>query len=508
MNLKSSTLLLWLCLAVPPVLATDTTTQAAITVDELEQVYDGAPKVPSATTDPPGLPVRWEFIKPVFDRIQNPLFLSYISISLIGNNTCALGDFVQLGGTARHLEAVDVVLVTWAKASQFPDLATADPTGWDHPVTLTIYDYNETTSEFTFLSEVTQDIHVPWRPLTRADGSPYPYNGYAFIAHFDFPPGITLPDKTMLMVSYNTKRSGFEPIGEPGPYDQLNVAVGGRSPTVGSDVDPNALLWVKSPTEWYYPAESAPPPMFRVFASDETPPVDAGVWPARAIVDDPNYAGVAGATFTVLPATAMVQLEDLKQVADGTAKPATVVTDPPSLPANVTYNGSRYAPSRLGTYAVHAEVADPNYTGSADGTLIVGHNLESWMNQWTEDEVIPPETAGPENDPDHDGIVNLLEYAFGLDPSSGTHPTEFPGTPGIELQNGEFSLVFRKNRLATDLSFVIETATTLDDPAAWTPATFSESTISSENWVDTIRARISLPPDTPRIFARVRVNRN
>jgi hypothetical protein len=265
---------------------------------------------------------------------------------------------------------------------------------------------------------------------------------------------------------------------------------------------------VKNPTEWYYPAESAPPPMFRVFASDETPPVDAGVWPARAIVNDPNYAGVASAMFTVLPATATVQLVDLKQVADGAAKPAAVVTDPPSLPTKVTYNGSRYAPSRLGTYAVHAEVANPNYTGSADGTLIVGHSLESWMNQWTENGAIPPETTGSEDDPDHDGIVNLLEYAFGLDPSSGTRPAEFPRTPEIEFQNGEFSLVFRKNRLATDLSFVVETATTLDNPEAWSTATFSESTISSENWVDTVRAIISLPPGTPRIFARIRVNRN
>ena len=37
----------------------------------------------------------------------------------------------------------------------------------------------------------------------------------------------------------------------------------------------------------------------------------------------------------------------------------------------VTYNGSIEQPVKAGSYAVYAEVTDPNYTGSAAGTLVI-----------------------------------------------------------------------------------------------------------------------------------------
>jgi hypothetical protein len=81
------------------------------------------------------------------------------------------------------------------------------------------------------------------------------------------------------------------------------------------------------------------------------------------------------ATFTAsaIPATATVTIDSasLSQVYDRTAKTVLVLTNPPELPVDVTYNGSFTRPINAGSYSVVATVIGPNYTGSASGTLTV-----------------------------------------------------------------------------------------------------------------------------------------
>ncbi len=76
-------------------------------------------------------------------------------------------------------------------------------------------------------------------------------------------------------------------------------------------------------------------------------------------------------SFTVTPAAATVALTNLSQTYDGTPKSATVTTTPSGLSTSVTYNGSATAPTNAGSYAVVATITDPNYTGSASGTLVI-----------------------------------------------------------------------------------------------------------------------------------------
>ncbi|MFT3870949.1 MAG: rhamnogalacturonan lyase B N-terminal domain-containing protein [Nibricoccus sp.] len=56
---------------------------------------------------------------------------------------------------------------------------------------------------------------------------------------------------------------------------------------------------------------------------------------------------------------------------DGTAKTPVITTNPPGLPVTFTYNGNSIPPTLPGTYEVVATVADPNYTGSVTGTLVI-----------------------------------------------------------------------------------------------------------------------------------------
>ncbi len=79
----------------------------------------------------------------------------------------------------------------------------------------------------------------------------------------------------------------------------------------------------------------------------------------------------ATVSLTVNKAAATVTLGALSQTYSGTAKSATVTTNPAGLSSTITYAGSATAPTAAGTYAVVATISDANYTGSATGTLTI-----------------------------------------------------------------------------------------------------------------------------------------
>jgi hypothetical protein len=77
--------------------------------------------------------------------------------------------------------------------------------------------------------------------------------------------------------------------------------------------------------------------------------------------------------------------------------------------------------------------------------------------------------AGDTADPDHDGVMNLLEYAFATDPNVA-NPNSFNGN----LAGGQFQLNFPRNTSAGDITFVLQTSGTL---AAWSDLmTFTAAT--------------------------------
>lgn len=100
-------------------------------------------------------------------------------------------------------------------------------------------------------------------------------------------------------------------------------------------------------------------------------PVNAGSYAIAATVDDPNYTGGATGTLVVSKAAATITLGGLSHVYDGTAKAATVATAPAGVAFTLTYDGSAAAPTNAGSYSVAVTVNEPNYTGSAAGTLVI-----------------------------------------------------------------------------------------------------------------------------------------
>jgi hypothetical protein len=496
---------------------------ATVTLDNLSQTYNGGGKTPSVVTEPAGLGVSWRFVDPtagppqpvtetVFRNVPNTLALSYSSIGFSATSTWGLGDYVQVAGTARNLESVDVVMVTWAKAANYPVEAAADASGWRHPITLRIYDMNA-SGVLGYKGEITREIFVPWRPLTLPNGSSYPYKGYAFAAHFDFSSGLVLPERPVIMVAYDTQSAGFEPIGSPGPYNELNVALGG-SPTIGSDMNSSGVLWVRSASIWTYPAVDVPgSPMFTVKTNripepgTAEPPVDAGSWQATATITAPGYEGSATGTLVIGKAAATITLGNLTAVCDGSAKPVSVTTEPAGLTVAVTYDGAQEAPQAKGKYVVSAVVEDTNYHGTNTGELWLGNNLASWLNAWVVNGNIDAGATGDNDDPDGDGLSNMLEYGLGLDPSSATPNLPGEGAPQVAYDNGQLSLIYRKNLTATDLEFKVESTTRLGGAEAWSVAATADTVIASEGLVQTIRATLAVDPGDTQRFVRLRVVR-
>ena len=100
-------------------------------------------------------------------------------------------------------------------------------------------------------------------------------------------------------------------------------------------------------------------------------------------------------------------------------------------------------------------------------------------------------------DPDGDGIVNLLEYAF------SHNPLTFDEPPSLGFGGAELSLTYRFNLLAPDLTYVVQKST---DAANWQPALPVDEIISDNGAVRVIRAHVPIGGEAST-FLRLRVTR-
>ncbi|TAE77025.1 MAG: hypothetical protein EAZ84_05645 [Verrucomicrobia bacterium] len=121
--------------------------------------------------------------------------------------------------------------------------------------------------------------------------------------------------------------------------------------------------------------------------------------------------------------------------------------------------------------------------------------------------------SGQEADPDHDGIVNLMEYALGGDPLSGATSTSsgISQLPVIEESSGMISFSFpeRSDALQRGLSYLVESSTDLVD-APWSATLPAGSTSSSTPFVPAVAGFVKRSISWPiagesRRFLRLRV---
>jgi hypothetical protein len=190
----------------------------------------------------------------VFDAsVGTPLPGNVPSQPFQAQQTAEFGDAVHLSGSNRVLQSATVTMSDWALASDYPDLGTS----WTHPITFNVYTLNASGTEpGTLLGTVTQDFEIPWRPV--ADPTHCPaiptqwystadakcYNGFAFNITFDLS-GITVPVPNDIVygIAYNTNTWGTPPIGQPGPYESLNVGLNSSATATAGDIDTGSVFW-------------------------------------------------------------------------------------------------------------------------------------------------------------------------------------------------------------------------------------------------------------------------
>ncbi|MBE0607952.1 MAG: hypothetical protein IH609_01090 [Dehalococcoidia bacterium] len=194
----------------------------------------------------------------VYDAIPNPLPPSLPSLGFQATQTAEFGDYVQFDGSGPLASEATVTMVTWAYAStyQADPLYNTDATGWDHSITLNLYSVvtpESTPTLGALIGTRTQAFHIPWRPepSTECTGNRW-YdadsdtcsNGYAFNITFDLSSlSLALPNEIIYGIAYNTNTWGYAPINLHGPYESLNVGLNDTEPTIGTDVELDALFW-------------------------------------------------------------------------------------------------------------------------------------------------------------------------------------------------------------------------------------------------------------------------
>jgi len=102
-----------------------------------------------------------------------------------------------------------------------------------------------------------------------------------------------------------------------------------------------------------------------------------------------NAAPDVAQPLTVNKAAAVVTLGSLNTTYDGTPKEATATTVPAGLNVGLTYNDAATAPTAVASYAVVGSVSDPNYQGSASGTMTIAKG-----NQTITFSALPARTYG------------------------------------------------------------------------------------------------------------------
>jgi hypothetical protein len=109
--------------------------------------------------------------------------------------------------------------------------------------------------------------------------------------------------------------------------------------------------------------------------------------------------------------------------------------------------------------------------------------------------------AANDADPDGDGLANLIEYGFGMNPNA-------PDNHQLACQKSgdSFALVYPRNLAATDLTFVIEGSSDLGVAEPWLTVAVDEEILSITAGIQQVKATLVHPPETPGVFLRVRLS--
>ncbi len=356
---------------------------ATVTLGDLAQTYDGAPKPATATTEPAGVVVAITYdggntvptdagSYTLAAMVTDTNYSGTVTGTLViapAAATVALGDLAQTydgdpkPATATTDPAGLAVAITYGGGTAAP----ADAGSYAVAATVTDPNHSGTATGTLVIAPATATVTLGDLAQTY-DGDPKPASA------------TTEPAGLAVAITYDGDAAA--------PSDAGSVTVAATVSDPNYDGAASGTLIVSpaaatvslvSLAQTYdgdpKPASATTEPAGLAVAitydGDAAAPSDAGSYAVAATVSDPNYSGSASGTLIVSPAAATVSWAGLAQIYDGEPKPASAMTDPESLAVAINYDGDAAAPTDAGSYAVVATVSDPNYDGSASGTLVI-----------------------------------------------------------------------------------------------------------------------------------------
>ncbi len=174
-----------------------------------------------------------------------------------------------------------------------------------------------------------------------------------------------------------------------------------------------------------------------------------------------------------------------------------------SLPPNSTaYQDKTVQPGIPYEYHIQAyNVA--GYSDFAGLNVTTPTQYQSYLaTYFTSQQLEDPKIAGDMADPDHDGVSNLQEYAFGSDPTRAS----VSSLPAMSVQNGYLTISFTQRVAPTDVTYTVEVS---GDMNTWNSGS-SYTTQVSATAIDSTTQRVvvrdnTLASSASKRFIRVRV---
>ena len=230
----------------------------------------------------------------VYNNLPKPLPGNVQSVGFQATSASEFGGQIQTTGGATN-PTITVGMSSWScqsgSATDGSCVSTPGAT-YNEPITLNLYAVGPENSVGAKLVTVTENFAIPYRPS--ADNTNCSGNGgwfkkgktggcfhgklfkikFAKLGSKKAP--VTLPEKVIVSVAYNTFTHGYAPTGVEGPYDSLNVALTeplkeGEEvlPSVGSDPAPADAYYNSSVGGFYCDGGAGGTGTFRL---------DAGCW--------------------------------------------------------------------------------------------------------------------------------------------------------------------------------------------------------------------------------------
>ena len=147
---------------------------------------------------------------------------------------------------------------------------------------------------------------------------------------------------------------------------------------------------------------------------------------------------------------------------------------PGGLSVNTSTGHLSGTPAAIGIYLITLSAENPDGISTLPLTLTV---IPASFDDFLDQAGVPINKRGQLDDPDNDGIPNLLEFALGQPPMTSTTRA----AQRLMLSQTTISFIYPHSR--PDVSYSVETTDNLSDPFSWTTSGVTQGTVDTYGYV-------------------------